>query len=248
MRASQRFLYAVSLLTVIPVRLKTSPEPGDSGRAAIWFPWIGLLIGSCVAFVKLGLGAVLPPLVGASVCVAAWAILTGGLHLDGLADCCDGLLHPSNPQRRLEIMRDPHLGSFGVTGLIMILLIKTTALATLPSTPAGLLSILLAAVLGRWLVLLAGLQPLARPGGMGADMALGLNRRTVLVSAILPTALATMIGLAGWLAAGLAICAGLGLFALARARIGGVTGDVFGATVELVEAVLLLAACLRWSA
>jgi len=247
MTAYQHFLYALNLLTIIPVRLKATPEPGDTGRAAAWFPWVGLLVGSCVALVKLGLDAVLPPLVSAVLCAAVWVILTGGLHLDGFADCCDGLLHASDPQRRLEIMKDPHLGSFGVTGLVLILLVKTAALAALPATPAGMLSILLAAVLGRWLVLLAGLQPVARPGGMGADMALGLNRRTMLVGALLPAALATMAGLAGWLAAGLAIFTGLGLFALGRARIGGVTGDVFGATVELAEVTVLLAGCLSLS-
>lgn len=246
MIATQRFLYALNLLTIIPVRLKTTPQPGDSGRAAIWFPWIGLIVGGCVAFTKLGLDLVLPPLVSAGVCLAVWVGLTGALHLDGFADCCDGLLHPSNPQRRLEIMQDPRVGSFGVTGLVLLLLIKIAALAALPSSPAGLLSILLAAVTGRWLVLLAGLQPVARPGGMGADFALGITRRTTLAGAILPAALATLGGATGWLAVGLAVCAGLGLLALARTRIGGVTGDVFGATVELAEMVILLAACLRF--
>jgi adenosylcobinamide-GDP ribazoletransferase len=224
--------------------MKTTPEPGDTGRAAIWFPWIGLLIGSIIAIIKLGLDANLPVLVSASICVVAWTILTGGLHLDGFADCCDGLLHPSNPQRRLEIMQDPHLGSFGVTGLVLILLVKTASLTALPASPAGLISILLAAVMGRWLVLLAALQPIARPAGMGADMALGVSLRAVLASAILPVALATIGGFSGWLSAGLALCAGVGLFALSRKRIGGVTGDVFGATIELAEAVVLLTSCL----
>jgi adenosylcobinamide-GDP ribazoletransferase len=201
-----------------------------------------------VALTKLGLDSVLPPLVNAGICLAVWAGLTGALHLDGFADCCDGLLHPTNPQRRLEIMQDPHLGSFGVTGLFLLLLIKTAALAALPTTPASLLSILLAAATGRWLVLLAGLQPVARPGGMGADFALGITRRTALAGAILPVALATLGGAAGWMALGLAVCSGLGLIALGRARIGGVTGDVFGATVELGEMVVLLVACLRFSA
>jgi adenosylcobinamide-GDP ribazoletransferase len=243
----QRFLYALTLLTIIPIRLKTTPQPGDSGRSAIWFPWIGLLVGSCVVFTKLGLDVVLPPLVSAGVCMAVWAGLTGALHLDGFADCCDGLLHPSNPQRRLEIMQDPRVGSFGVTGLVLLLLIKTAALAALPTVPASLLGILLATVMGRWLVLLAGLQPVARPGGMGADFALGIRRRSALSGAILPAVLATLGGAAGWLAVGLAVCAGLVLFAVGRTRIGGVTGDVFGATVELGEMAVLLAVCIRFS-
>jgi adenosylcobinamide-GDP ribazoletransferase len=237
----QRFLYALSLLTILPVRLKQSPAPGDSGRAAGWYPAAGLLIGCGAAAAWWGFNQIFSPLAAAALTLAVWAFLTGGLHLDGLADCCDGLLNPSAPERRLEIMRDPRLGSFGGTGLVLVLVLKTAALSSLPAGTMGFLAILLAAASGRWLVLPAGLQPLARPGGMGADFARGLKPAALVWGGLIPLALAATTfprGLAALLAA-LATAGGVVL--LARHRIGGVTGDVFGAVIELSELAVLLA-------
>jgi len=164
--------------------------------------------------------------------------LTGGLHLDGLADCCDGLFSSLPPERRLEIMKDPHVGAFGVIGLILILFLKAAVLASL--TPVSSFGILLAASLARWCILPAGLFPLARPSGMGADFAAGFKRSFIVWSAIIPLTIAILLGRRGILSS----IAGLGAAALvvwlAKSRIGGVTGDVFGMVVEIVEAVILL--------
>jgi len=167
-----------------------------------------------------------------------WVALTGGLHLDGLADCCDGLLASTSVERRLEIMKDPRLGAFGGIGLILVLLLKAAALATL--TPASSFGIILAASLARWCILPAGLMTLARPSGLGADFAAGFRRWHIFVGAIFPLGLALALGtrgvislLAGWVAAALVLW-------LAKSRINGVTGDVFGLVVEVVETVSLL--------
>lgn len=166
---------AFSLLTTLPVRAPADWQPGDSGRAAAWYPLVGLALGLLLAAVYSAAALVFSPQVVAALTLAAWVALTGGLHLDGLSDCCDGLFHPSNPQRRLEIMKDPHLGAFGAVGLGLALLLKFAALASLAPERAAP-AILLAASLGRWAILPAGLQPLARPGGMGADFASGLRK------------------------------------------------------------------------
>lgn len=237
-------LLALSFLTAVPVNLKEAPAPGDLGRSAAWFPLVGILIGGISALVCLGLRAVLDPLLAAVLSAAVWIGLTGGLHLDGLADCFDGLLHPSNPQRRLEIMKDPSLGSFGGLGLILAVVLKIAAIQALPS---GLLltALPLAAVSGRWLLLPAGKQPQARPGGMGADFASGLSW-PVLAAGLLPVLVLTAFS--GWLGAA-AVCAACvttwGIFRLAKSNLGGVTGDVFGLTVESAEIVVLLVFCLR---
>ena len=247
----KRLRQALGFLTVFPVRLAESPQPGDMGRAAAWFPWIGLLIGALVWLAKYSLDKLFSALVSAGLCVALWAILTGGLHLDGLADCCDGLLNASTPERRLEIMRDSRLGSFGAIGLILFLILKTAALASLPAFPQGL-AVLLSAVVGRWLILWAARQPLARPGGLGADFALGLEKRTIILAAILPAVLTLILTfLSGWrtlIAVALAHLAAWGIFRAARARLGGVTGDVYGLTVEISELVILLGYAARLSA
>ena len=229
---------AFGLMTTLPVKLPSDWSVGDSGRAAVWYSLVGLVIGALTWLAWKGTIFIFPPLVGGIVTLVVWVVLTGGLHLDGLADCCDGLFASVSPARRLEIMKDPHVGAFGVIGLILILFLKAAALASL--TPASSFGILLAASLSRWCILPAGLFPLARSSGMGSDFAAGFQRSFIIWAAIIPLILAILLGGRGILAsvAGL-VAAGLVLW-LAKSHIGGVTGDVFGMVVEIVEAVILL--------
>src|SRR5215216_7236984 len=155
---------AFGLMTTLPVRLSDEWSPGDSGRASVWYPFVGLVIGALTWLAWKGANLVLPPLVAGIVTLIVWVVLTGGLHLDGLADCCDGLLVSTPLERRLEIMKDPRVGAFGVIGLILVLFLKAAAL----TSTAGP-GILLAASFARWCILPAGFVPLARPSGMGAD-------------------------------------------------------------------------------
>ncbi len=234
---------AFSLLTTLPFPAPACWKPGDSGRAAGWFSLVGLVIGLLVAGIHWLAGLVFPPLITGAIALTAWVALTGGLHLDGMADCADGLLYPGSPEKRLEIMRDPRLGAFGGIGLGLALLLKFSALASL--TPAALPALPLAASLARWCILPAGLLPLAKPGGMGADFAAGLRKISLLWGAFLPLGLTLLLGWSGLLAAALGLLAAFGVLALAKKRIGGVTGDVFGLVVESVEVVTLIT-CL-WS-
>ena len=229
---------AFGLMTTLPFRLPENWSAGDSGRAAVWYPLVGLVICALTWLAWKGAIFIFPPLVAGIVTLVVWVGLTGGLHLDGLADCCDGLFASVSPARRLEIMKDPHVGAFGVIGLILILFLKAAALASL--TPVSSFGILLAASLARWCILPAGLFPLARPSGMGADFAAGFKRSFIVWSAIIPLTIAILLGRRGILSS----IAGLGGAALvvwlAKSRIGGVTGDVFGMVVEIAEAVILL--------
>lgn len=266
---------ALSFLTVFPMRISWALQPGDLGRAAAWFPLVGLVIGALLAAAWWGLMHLFPSMLTAALVVALWAALTGGLHLDGLADCSDGLLAAAAPERRLEIMKDPRLGTFGGAGLILHLLIKISAAAAIfvaaglptgvvlfgaagkaataatpaaavlataaaPAAASPILPLLLAPALARWLILLVARQPMARPGGLGADFAMGLTWRTLLYAVLLPLGLVITGGLRALLAAAAAHLAAWGIVRLARARLGGVTGDVLGLTVELSEAVVLL--------
>ena len=237
-------LLAFSFLTVLPVRLKEAPAPGDLGRAAAWYPLIGLMIGGLTALAAAGLRLVFPPLLAAVLTAAVWIGLSGGLHLDGLADCCDGMLNASRPERRLEIMKDPRLGTFGGIGLLLAILLKIAAIQSLPM--AGIwLALPLAGALGRWLLLPGGKQLLARPGGMGADFASGLQPSAFFAAAI---PLVVLVLLGGWrVIAAILVChaAAWGIFRFSKDRLGGVTGDVFGLTVEIAEILTLLVFCFQ---
>ncbi len=229
---------AFGLMTTLPVHLPGDWSAGDSGRAAVWYPLAGLVIGALTWLVWKGAMLVLPSLVAGAVALIVWVALTGGLHLDGLSDCCDGLFASLPPERRLEIMKDPHVGAFGMIGLVLVLLLKAAALASL--TAATSFGILLAASLARWCILLAGLFPLARASGMGADFASGFRRSFLLWGAIVPLAIMLVLGVRGILAAFAGVAVATLILFFAKRRIGGVTGDVFGMVVEVVEAVVLL--------
>ncbi len=229
---------AFGLMTTLPVRLPGDWSAGDSGRAAVWYPLVGLVIGALTWLAWTGARLLFPPLISGVIALVIWVLLTGGLHLDGLADCCDGLLASASAERRLEIMKDPHVGAFGVIGLVLVLLLKAAALSSLVDTSG--FAILLAASLARWCILAAGLFPLARTSGMGADFASGLRRSSILWGAVIPLALALSLGARGVLSALAGAGTAAAILWFAKSRIGGVTGDVFGMLVEVVETVVLL--------
>ncbi len=228
------FWLATTFLTTLPAPNFGVPSAG-LGLAGRWFPLVGLLIGLLLWGVQSVAQRFFPPtLVGAFV-VLAWVVVTGGLHLDGLADCCDGLLATTSRQRRLEILRDPRVGSFGALGLILTLLLKVLAAGM-----AAPIALILAPVWARWLLLFAARQPQARPEGMGASFAAGVTPEVQIMAALLPLSLLFFGDGHALVAAGLATGTMLALVRLARARLGGVTGDVYGLVVEVCEVVMLL--------
>jgi adenosylcobinamide-GDP ribazoletransferase len=236
-------ILALRFLTVVPVPGPEAGGPAALGRAAWWFPVIGLLLGGLLALTGWIAAALWPPLVAAAVVVTVWKVTTGGIHLDGLADLLDGL-GGGDAARRLAIMRDSRIGVFGAAGLALHLLLMVTALASL-SAWLRVRMLWLAPLIGRVAPLLAAAWlPPATPGqGLGAAFAAGLSRWAG------PAHVVGGAALAGWLlgVGGVGITAAgwagaLLIAALAARRLGGVTGDVLGAVVELAELSTLLAA------
>jgi adenosylcobinamide-GDP ribazoletransferase len=235
---------AISFLTTIPVPVPKDTQPEDFGRAAIWFSAVGLMLGAALGLLGWGAGMVFSPLIVGVLLTAAWAALTGGLHLDGLADCCDGMLSAAGVERRLEIMKDPRLGTFGGIGLLLVLLLKTALAAELAAR--GLwLAFPLAASLGRWFILIAARQSRARPGGLGDAFARGVQTRDIIVSLIVPVGLIIWSGAGSLVGVGAACLVCLGVISAARRLLGGVTGDVFGMVVELSETAVLLGMAIK---
>lgn len=230
---------AFNLLTTLPLHPPADWRAGDSGRAAGWYSFVGLILGGLIAISHVLISAFLPPLVTGALTLTFWVALTGGLHLDGLADCCDGLCHTSNAEKRLEIMKDSRMGAFGGIGLFLILILKFSALASISSGMA-VSAILLATSLGRWFILMTGFLPLARSGGMAADFAMGLKKSSLIWCGLIPLALTIFIGFRGLLALGLTFLAVVIIQRFALIRIGGVTGDVFGLIVEISETLILI--------
>jgi adenosylcobinamide-GDP ribazoletransferase len=228
-------LGAFAFLTILPVHTTPINPPG---RIFAYFPLVGLLIGAAVMAVASI--SFLPRDVTAFLALVAWVGLTGGLHLDGFGDSCDGLLATITPERRLEIMKDPRAGAYAVVGLVLLLLGKWVALREV--TP---LLLVLPPVMGRWAMVLATYwYPYARDSGTGAYFRDGLGRMQVLLATV--TALLMPV-IAGWPVLLIAVIAPLTVLIVGRwaaSRLGGgLTGDVYGALCELTELVCLMALC-----
>ncbi|PKO13938.1 MAG: adenosylcobinamide-GDP ribazoletransferase [Chloroflexi bacterium HGW-Chloroflexi-10] len=232
---------AFCFLTILPIPYPQQLQFKDLGKSARWFPLVGLVIGLLLAGLRWVLGLIFPPLLVGILVVAAWALLTGGLHLDGLADCGDGLLVSAAPERRLEILKDSRLGSFGALTLIFHLLIKVATVSLL-TTPIAWFALPAAAAMGRAMLVWSATRPFARPGGMGETFANGLAKPVQWLPWVILAVGLPMMGV-GWLAIPailLSILLTLAIQRMAARRLGGLTGDVLGLVVELVETAVLL--------
>ena len=229
---------AVAFLTIVPARVR--PPVPSLGAAAPWFPVVGAGVGAAGG----GIAWLARPSLGAAVAavlaVVLVVVLTGALHQDGLADCADGLGVRGDRERRLAVMRDPVVGTFGVLALVAWFALAVAALAGLARHDAWR-ALLVAAAVGRWAALVHGTAAgPARRDGLGSAFAIAPGAVAV---ATVPAAVAALAaagvgaGLAA-LAAGLLV-AGL-VTAWARAVLGGRTGDTLGATVALTEAAVLV--------
>jgi adenosylcobinamide-GDP ribazoletransferase len=248
---------AVSLFTVVPVGGDAELREGDAGRAVLWMPVVGLLVGLAGAGVMVGVDAGgsdgARRLLGAVLAIALVALLTGGLHLDGLADTTDGLGSRRDAAGALEVMRRPDIGPMGVAALVFVLLIQLAALAAVPRASMGAAAFVLAQVTGRVAVVVATGSPAARTGGFGALVA---GQTTARARTLVVTALGCAVAVAGLASHGAGLAASglaaavIGLLAgavlqqVAQRRLGGMTGDVFGAIVEVSAATVLVACVL----
>ena len=235
------FLIALQFLTRLPISLPGMPTPVAVGRSLLCYPLVGLLLGAALLLAQWALQGTAPVL-QAALLLILWVGLTGGLHLDGLADSADAWAGGfGDRERTLTIMQDPRSGPIAVAVLVLLLLLKFAALLTLLQSDQPQ-ALLLAPWIARGLLpLLFFSTPYVRPSGLGTLLAAHLPR------AELPWWLAghavLLILLSGW-SGMLALLAALLLFAGLRRlmcqRLGGTTGDTAGALVELAEAVVLL--------
>lgn len=240
------FLIAARFLTRLPL-----PDPGpctdeDLGRSLVPYPLVGLILGLLVWGLALVLAGAYPeePDLAAALLLVAWVWITGGLHLDGLADTADAWIGGMGDRdRTLEIMKDPNSGPFGVMALVLVLLCKWAAIAALIGGAAAV-SLVWIPVLARVQLLALFLTtPYVRPAGLGAGIGAQLPRRASWYG------LTLTLGASAFFAGAPVfplLVVGVGLFALWRwllmRRLQGFTGDTAGALVELSETLMLVAA------
>jgi adenosylcobinamide-GDP ribazoletransferase len=235
------FVLAWRLLTVIQLPFGPDDLKRPAGYAAGYYPLVGLLLGLLLAGAGQLFSFLLPEGLAAAVLLVFWVGLTGMLHLDGFMDACDGLLPPRDPARRLEIMQDSRVGAFGVVGVVLLLLLKFNGLAALPSVNRW--SVLITVpVLARWaMTWVMARYPPARTEGLSVFFGTGLGWGQVgFASAVAIVVSTSLLGLTGLLLLGLTWLTATLMARLAMARIGGLTGDIYGATGEMVETVLLI--------
>lgn len=230
-------ILALSFLTRLPMP-RVEADEADFAAAIRFYPVAGLIIGAIVAGAGV-IGASIDPWAGALAALIAWVWVTGALHLDGLADLSDGLgAAHGDRSRLLAVMADPHIGSFGVVTLVMQLLAKLVMLHALPPAAWPVVALIPAAARVGPLLWARVLPPL-RSGGLGAlvsravrpfDMIVWIMAVLILGLVYPPLAIAPLVivALSFWF----------------RRKLGGVSGDVHGAGIELTETALLLAAVL----
>lgn len=235
------FLAALQFLTTIPLLPRRKLNPEELGRSLGYFPVVGLLIGLMLAALSWMLGLILPAAVVNILLVIALVVITGALHLDGLADTCDGLGGYRTPEERLEVMRDSRIGGFGAIGVSCLLLAEYVSLN---SVPVGLLmgALVLMPVLSRWAMVYAVFAyPYARPSGLGKAFKQQATWQKMVIATIVALAVAMIL----FQLAGLALMLGVWLITLAMAaylkrKFGGLTGDTYGAMAEVTEVGVLI--------
>ena len=223
---------AVAFLTV------AGRGQAPQARALWWFPVVGAGLGAVLAAIHWGAAELWPLVVVGILVVAADLVLTGGLHLDGLADSADGLLPPMDRDRRLAVMARPDVGAFAVAGVVVVLAARWAALSvdgieSWSFVPIWAGSRTLVAVV-------PAIVPYARPGGLAAPFLEGARLWLVLWLAPAVAALVLIEGVSGAVAAGVAAVVTIGMVALAWRRLGGFTGDVLGAVIMVAETAALL--------
>lgn len=246
---------AIAFLTRFPVS-PSSVDAVDSGRSVGYFPLAGILLGLAAA----GLAALtrqrVPPWIGAVGIVSALAWLTAGLHLDGWADLGDALGGGrGDKDRMLAIMRDSRIGAHGAAALTLLLLAKTAAVAELLTLSRSSLFwsnphprlLLIFPVVARWVVVpLVVLLPYARAEGLGKAFNGRAGLTQVALATLLAGAAVACAGTDALIPTGAALVAGVTLGGYVYSRLGGLTGDVYGAVIELSETVFLVVALVRW--
>ena len=234
------FLIALQFLTTFPIQLKAMPTKQQNGQSLLFYPIVGLMIGLILFGLALSLQAI-PVILLSSLLLVVWIWLTGGLHLDGLADTADAWVGGfGDPERTLAIMKDPSCGPIGVLSLLIVCLLKWSAIYVLLEQQLYS-ALILFPLLGRLVPLMLFLSTrYVRAKGLGSSIAEFIPKTAAIFVISLCLVASAYWGWSGILSAICFIVTVLYLRSKFMQRIGGITGDTVGASIEITEAISLL--------
>ena len=232
-------LIAIQFLTKLPIHLPNIPTPKQNAYSVLYYPLIGVLMG-----VILWIGAIylpVPTIAKGAILTAFWVWITGGLHLDGLADSIDGFVGGyGNQQKTLDIMKDPHIGAMGVMAIVIALLLKFAFIVELLKM-GYFLGLVIAPIFGRLsLLFLLLTTPYVRQNGLGLALSQHLPKKLTLMVLLLSLLAIFIISInIAMMTIFIFLLMGLYLRQWFIQRIGGITGDTLGAGVEMMEVLIL---------
>ena len=247
-REATRYLVAQQFLTRLPTPDWIEYEPGGLARAAKYFPIVGLVVGAIAALTWMIFAPILPTPLAAGLAIGVMIIVTGALHEDGFADCCDGLGGGANREKALEIMRDSQIGAYGAIGLIGTIGFRWAALSTF-ELAEGIAALVLAPVLGRGaMVIMLTFGTYARTEGAARDVRDGVTKPELAIALAL-CAIVTLAsaGVTGLLAAIAVLIAAVLWLKWLTFRLGGYTGDGLGAVEQISQVITFLVLAAAWA-
>lgn len=249
----KKLLLAITFLTRLPLPIPKNITVEDIGRSTPFFPLVGLLIGLILICLDELLSYLWPPLAVDAVLVVSLIVITGGLHFDGLMDTCDGIFSGRDRDRMLEIMRDSRVGAFGVLGAVCLLMLKLAFLNAIHGSYRWA-ALLLFPMLGRWSMVWAiALFPYARTTpGLGRPFTEFAKKRHIIWASLPVFAIAVILDVGlSHPASGMRhlmsiVVVGSATWLLAKwlsHKLGGLTGDNYGAICEVMETLSLMMMC-----
>lgn len=235
----KQFLLALQFLTVLPVKITSHIKKEDFGKSLIYFPVIGLLIG-LVLSLGVKLLSPLPNLAMSAIIVALWVGITGGIHLDGFADTCDGFYGQKPKEERLKIMRDSRIGVMGVAGIVFILLLKFTLISGIPRNFLWK-ALIVAPVFARWAQAFScRIADYARKEGKAKYFIEYAGKKEIFAGAVFTSILFLFLtGIKGIILFSFSLLSVYLFVKYTKRKIGGVTGDTIGAVNEIAEVLVL---------
>ncbi len=239
------FLAALRFLTIIPLPGRREVSPEEVGRSIVYFPLVGVIIGLILVGLSWLLMLFLPSALVNVLLVVALVAISGALHLDGFVDTCDGMVGGKTVEERWRVMQDSRAGSFGIVGVCLLLLVKYVSLNAVPD---GWLmpTLVLMPVVSRWAMVYAVFAyPYAKPSGLGKAFKQGARWWRFVIATVITLVVAVVLAqLAGFIIMLAIWIIVVAMAAYLKGKLGGLTGDTYGAINEVAEVCLLILVCL----